>query len=476
MPQKTRTKILATIGPSSASKERIEQLIDAGADAFRFNFSHGTHDEHKERYNTVRKLAKDKNLHITIVADMQGPKLRVGEFKNGKIELKNGQKFTLDLDSALGDETRVNLPHKEIFQALRPGEDLLLNDGNIRLRVDECDAKHAVTTVMVGGSLSSHKGVNLPNVKLPISAITEKDRKDIEFALKLGVDWISLSFVQQAEDVREARKIIGDKAWIISKLEKPSAIDELDEIIQLSDAIMVARGDLGVECPIQTVPVLQKRIVSACRKYGRPVIIATQMLESMIKAPTPTRAEVSDVATAVYDGADTVMLSAETAAGDYPVEAVSMMKNIISQVENDPLFYSLMQSSRKAPCCVGEADSITYAASDIAASLKDVAAIVTYTSSGLTTFLTARERPNLPILAITPDLEVARRMGIVWGAKSFVNKDSFKSFDKIEDIAVKIAVENGFAKPGQHIIITAGFPLGKKGRTNMLHTVYIPEK
>lgn len=476
MPQKTRTKILATIGPSSASKERIEKLIDAGADAFRFNFSHGTHDEHKERYNIVRKLAKDKNLHITIVADMQGPKLRVGEFKDGKIELKTGQKFTLDLDKTLGDETRVNLPHKEIFQALKPGEDLLLNDGNIRLRVDECDAKHAVTTVMVGGYLSSHKGVNLPNVKLPISAITEKDRKDIEFALKLGVDWISLSFVQQAEDVREARKIIGDKAWIISKLEKPSAIDELDEIIKLSDAIMVARGDLGVECPIQTVPVLQKRIVSACRKYGRPVIIATQMLESMIKAPTPTRAEVSDVATAVYDGADTVMLSAETAAGDYPVEAVAMMKNIISQVENDPLFYSLMQSSRKVPCCVGEADSITYAASDIAASLKDVAAIVTYTSSGLTTFLTARERPNLPILAITPDLVVARRMGIVWGAKSFVNKDSFKSFDKVEDIAVKIAVENGFAKPGQHIIITAGFPLGKKGRTNMLHTVYIPEK
>ena len=476
MPQKTRTKILATIGPSSASKEKIEQLIDAGADAFRFNFSHGTHDEHKERYNTVRKLAKDKNLHVTIVADMQGPKLRVGEFKNGKIELKNGQKFTLDLDPTLGDEQRVNLPHKEIFQALKPGEDLLLNDGNIRLRVDECDCNHAVTTVMVGGPLSSHKGVNLPNVKLPISAITEKDRKDIEFALKLGVDWISLSFVQQAEDVREARKIIGDKAWIISKLEKPSAIDELDEIIKLSDAIMVARGDLGVECPIQIVPVLQKRIVSACRKYGRPVIIATQMLESMIKAPTPTRAEVSDVATAVYDGADTVMLSAETAAGDYPVEAVSMMKNIISQVENDPLFYSLMQSSRKVPCCVGEADSITYAASDIAGSLKDVAAIVTYTSSGLTTFLTARERPNLPILAITSDLDVARRMGIVWGAKSFVNKEGFKSFDKIEDIAVKIAVENGFAKPGQHIIITAGFPLGKKGRTNMLHTVYIPEK
>lgn len=475
MPQKTRTKILATIGPSTATREKIEQLIDAGADAFRFNFSHGTHAEHKERYNIVRKLAKEKNLHITIVADMQGPKLRVGLFKNDKIELKNGQKFVLDMDSTPGDETRVNLPHKEIFAALKPGDDLLLNDGNIRLHVEDCDDSHAVTTVVVGGPLSSHKGVNLPNIKLPISAITEKDRDDIEFALKLGVDWISLSFVQQAEDVREACSLINGRAWIVSKLEKPSAIEELDDIIQLSDAIMVARGDLGVECPIQTVPVMQKKIVAACRKYGRPVIIATQMLESMIKAPTPTRAEVSDVATAVYDGADTVMLSAETAAGDFPVEAVQMMNNIIQQVEADPLFYTLMQSSRLKPCCAGEADSITFAASEVSNVLKKVAAIVTYTSSGLTTFLTARERPNLPILAITPDLEVARRMGIVWGAKSFVNKEGFKSFDKIEDIAKKIAVENGFAKPGQHIIITAGFPLGKKGRTNMLHTVYIPE-
>lgn len=475
MPQKTRTKILATIGPASATKEKIAQLIDAGADAFRFNFSHGTHAEHKERYDIVRKLAKEKNLHITIVADMQGPKLRVGEFKAGKILLKEGQKFVLDMDKALGDEKRVNLPHKEIFAALKPGDELLLNDGNIRLHVDECDKNHAETTVKVGGPLSSHKGVNLPNIKLPISAITEKDREDLAFALKLGVDWVSLSFVQKADDVREARKLIGDRAWIVSKLEKPSAIEELDDIIQLSDAIMVARGDLGVECPLPAVPVMQKRIVTACRKYGRPVIVATQMLESMINAPTPTRAEVSDVATAVYDGADTVMLSAETAAGSYPVEAVTMMAGIIRQVEADPLFYSMMQSSRRQPCCAGEADSITFAASEVSGVLRDVAAIVTYTSSGLTTFLTARERPNLPILAITPDLVVARRLGIVWGAKSFVNKASFKSFDKVEDIAKKIAVENGFAKPGQHIIITAGFPLGKKGRTNMLHTVYIPE-
>lgn len=473
MPQKSHTKILATIGPSSASKEQIEKLIDAGCDAFRFNFSHGTHDEHKERFEIVRKLSKEKDLHITMVADMQGPKLRVGEFKNGSIVLKDGQKFILDMNPELGDETRVELPHKEIFEALKPDEKLLLNDGNIALLVKECDANHAVTEVLVGGPLSGHKGVNLPNITLPISAITEKDRKDLEFALKLGFDWISLSFVQTANDVREARELIGDKAWIISKLEKPSAMDDLEEIIQLSDGIMVARGDLGVECPLPTVPVLQKRIVTACRKFARPVIVATQMLESMINAPTPTRAEVSDVATAVYDGADTVMLSAETAAGKYPVEAVKMMSAVICQVEADPLFFTLMQNSRLHNCCSGEADSITFAASEISGVLDKVACIVTYTSSGLTTFLTARERPNLPILAITQDQKVANRLGIVWGAKSFVNKESFKSFDKIEDIAVKIAVENGFAKKGDHIIITAGFPLGKKGRTNMLHTVYI---
>lgn len=473
MPQNTHTKILATIGPSSASKEQIEKLMDAGCDAFRFNFSHGTHAEHKERYDIVRKLSKEKNRNICMVADMQGPKLRVGEFKNGSILLKDGQKFVLDLNPDLGDETRVELPHKEIFEALVSGERLLLNDGNIVLLVKECDKTYAVTEVVVGGVLSGHKGVNLPNITLPISAITEKDKKDLEFALKLGFDWVSLSFVQTANDVREARELIKDRAWIISKLEKPSAIDDLDEIIQLSDGIMVARGDLGVECPLPTVPVLQKRIVTACRKYARPVIVATQMLESMIKAPTPTRAEVSDVATAVYDGADAVMLSAETAAGSYPIEAVKMMSSVITQVEADPLFFTLMQNSRLHNCCFGEADSITFAASDIANVLSKVACIVTYTTSGLTTFLTARERPNLPILAITEDLNVACRLNLVWGAKSFVNKESFKSFDKIEEIAVKIAVENGFAKKGDHIIITAGFPLGKKGRTNMLHTVYI---
>ena len=473
MPVDTHTKILATIGPSSATKEQLSRLIDAGADAFRVNFSHGTHAEHRERIKIIRALEKEKGRLISILADLQGPKLRVGNFKEDKVLLKEGQKFTLDLDNTPGDETRVCLPHKEIFEALKPGEVLLVNDGYIALKVESCNKKSAVTTVKVGGYISSHKGVNLPNTKLNISAITEKDKEDLKFALKNGVDWIGLSFVQKAEDVREIKKMVNGKARVISKLEKPSAIDDLENIIKESDGIMVARGDLGVECPIQVVPVLQKRIVKLCRLYARPVIIATQMLESMIVNPTPTRAEVSDVATAVYDGADAVMLSAETAAGKYPVQAVKMMHSIVKQVEDDPLFFELMNNSRNVPCKAAEADAITFAASELAGVLKNVRAIVSYSSSGFTTFLTARERPALPILALSPDIKVARQMVLVWGVKPYVNKESFKKFNNVEDCAVRYAKEAGLAKAGDHIIITAGFPLNVKGRTNMLHTVYV---
>lgn len=474
MPTDTHTKILATIGPSSATREQIEKLLDAGADAFRINFSHGTHAEHKARIKIIRELEKEKGRFVSILADLQGPKLRVGSFKNDSILLKEGQEFRLDMNPELGDETRVCLPHKEIFEALKVGDELLLNDGYIVLTVKACDKKCAVTKVKVGGALSSHKGVNLPNTELNISAITDKDKDDLKFALKMGVDWIGLSFVQRPEDVLQAKKLVDGKAWIISKLEKPSAIEQLSEIIQASDAIMVARGDLGVECPLQVVPVLQKRIISACRKYARPVIVATQMLESMIYNPTPTRAEVSDVATAVYDGADTIMLSAETAAGKYPVESVKMMHKIVNEVEKDALFYDSMQTSRRRPVNSSEADGITFAASELSCILKNVKAIVSYTTSGKTTFLTARERPYLPILALTPDVSVARRLVLVWGVRSFLNKHSFKNFNVVEDVAVQVATSNKYAKSGDHLIITAGFPLNTEGRTNMLHTVYIP--
>ena len=393
----------------------------------------------------------------------------------GKEQLTAGQKFILTSRNVKGTKEISSITYKDLPHDVSVGGRIMLDDGLISLRIESITDTDIVCTVENDGVIKTKKGVNVPGVHLSMPYMSQRDRDDILFGIEQGYDLISASFTRSAQDIRHLLDEHNANIRIIAKIENQEGIDNIDEILSVADGIMVARGDLGVECPIQTVPVMQKKIVAACRKYGRPVIIATQMLESMIKAPTPTRAEVSDVATAVYDGADTVMLSAETAAGDFPVEAVQMMNNIIQQVEADPLFYTLMQSSRLKPCCAGEADSITFAASEVSNVLKKVAAIVTYTSSGLTTFLTARERPNLPILAITPDLEVARRMGIVWGAKSFVNKEGFKSFDKIEDIAKKIAVENGFAKPGQHIIITAGFPLGKKGRTNMLHTVYIPE-
>ena len=473
MPIDTHTKILATVGPSTASEEMLEKLVLAGADAFRFNFSHGTHEEHEERYKIVRKLSEKYKRHLTVVADLQGPKLRVGKFKDGKVLLQKGQKFVLDMQDIPGDENRATLPHKEIFDVINKDDKLLLNDGNIELKILNKKGYSAETEVITGGYLSTHKGVNLPNVKLPISAITEKDKKDLKFALKLGVDWVCLSFVQSVEDVRMARKLIGDKAWIISKLEKPSALDELDEVIKESDGIMVARGDLGVECPLPTVPVLQKRIVKACRKYARPVIVATQMLESMIVNPTPTRAEVSDVATAVYDGADTVMLSAETAAGAYPYEAVSMMHNIISKVECDCSYYSCIQRENNVNSRDYMADAITYAAHELAEVLPNVAALVTYSATGFTTLSMAKERPMKPIVAITVSVEVARRLGIVWGTRSFVNKDVFDNFDNVEDTAVSIVKKAKIGEKHDYLVITAGYPIGHRGRTNLVHTVQI---
>ncbi len=473
MPIDTHTKILATIGPSSASRAMIEKLVKAGVDAFRFNFSHGTHEEHAERLKIVREMSEKYGRHLTVVADLQGPKLRIGTFKTDKVLLKKGQKFTLDMKDENGDETRVQLPHAEIFAAIKVGDRLLLNDGNIELEVLKKGKQTAETLVKVGGYLSAHKGVNLPNVKLPISAITEKDKKDLEFALNLGVDWVCLSFVQSVDDVRMARKLIGTRAWVISKLEKPSAIDELDDIIKESDGIMVARGDLGVECPIQTVPVLQKRIVKACRKYGRPVIVATQMLESMIGSPTPTRAEVSDVANAVFDGSDAVMLSAETAAGSYPAETVAMMHQIITQVEDDAAYYSRVQIDKDLSDCDDMADAITYAASEMIDILPNMAAVVTYSASGFTALSMARERPSRPILAITLSEQVARRLGLVWGVRTSVNTTVFKDFTRLEETAVQTAKDAKIGKRGEYLVVTAGYPIGVKGMTNLIYTTQL---
>jgi pyruvate kinase len=473
MKRQHHTKIVATLGPASSKAETIEALFRAGVDVFRLNFSHGVHDEHRERYDTIRALEKKISRPIAILADLQGPKLRVGTFADGPIQLKSRQSFRLDLDNKPGDNSRVNLPHKEIFQALEKGSELLLNDGRIRLKVLDCGNDFAETRVMAGGPLSDRKGVNVPGVVLPLSPLTQKDRKDLAFALDLGVDWVGLSFVQRPEDIADARKLIAGRAAICAKLEKPAAVEHLDELVELTDSVMVARGDLGVELPPEAVPVLQKRILRTCRKLGRPVIVATQMLESMIEAPTPTRAEASDVATAVYDGADAVMLSAETAAGKFPVQAAAMMDRIIGRVENDPLYWKILEAERVAPEATS-ADAISAAARQVAHTLS-ACAVVTYTTSGSTSLRIARERPNVPILSLTPNLHTARRLACVWGIHSVHTADA-QSFDDMEQKASAAALADNCAKEGDRIVITAGVPFGTPGATNILRIARIRKK
>jgi len=463
-------KIIATLGPASKSPEMIEALYEAGADVFRLNFSHGSHDDHAQSVAAIRALEKKIGQPITILMDLQGPKLRVGTFTGDSAVLQAGQAFRLDLDPASGDSKRVSLPHPEIFAALRPGASLLINDGHLRLKVKSCGKDFAETEVIVPGVISNRKGVNVPDVTLPIPAMTPKDKADLEFGLSQGVDWVALSFVQRPEDVAEVRTAVAGRAGILSKLEKPAALDQLDAIVALSDSVMVARGDLGVEMPLEQVPVLQKRIVRACRKQGKPVVVATQMLESMIKSPVPTRAEASDVATAIYDGVDAVMLSAETAAGQFPERAVATMHRIIKQVESDPLYVDLMNAGHGEPEHSSPA-AITVAARQIAHTL-EAAAIVTFTSSGSTTLRAAQERPDVPILCITPSIGVGRRFGLVWGVHALVG-DFIHSVDDIGDVAVRGAQRCGIGENGQALVITAGMPFGKVGSTNMVRVVWI---
>lgn len=468
-----KAKIVATLGPASSSKEVIEALFKAGVDVFRMNFSHGEYADHAARFRIVRDVEKETGRPIGILADLQGPKLRVGKFANGPVMLKEGQTYRFDLDKTLGDETRVCLPHPEIFAALVPGAELLLDDGKLKVKVEQCDAQSAITTVLVGGKLSERKGVNVPGVILPISALTEKDRRDLDVALELGADWIALSFVQRPEDITEARALIAGRAGILAKLEKPSAIDCLDEVIQASDAIMVARGDLGVELPAENVPAIQKRIVSLCRKWGKPVIVATQMLESMIESPVPTRAEASDVATAIYDGADAVMLSAESAAGKFPIEAVSMMNRIISGTETDPVYRQLIDASyeQAQPGSQDVAQAICSAMRH-AASLVHAQAIVCYTSSGNSSLRAARERPDAPILSLSHDMSVSRKLALVWGVHSvFINDPDDPS--KLAKMATEVALAEGFAQRGKPVVIIAGLPFGESGSTNLLRIAIV---
>ena len=463
-------KIVATLGPATASRERLRALFDAGVDVFRLNFSHGSHDQHRLLFDEIRRIEADTGRPIGILADLQGPKLRLGDFANGAVEIAAGASFRLDLDPTPGDQGRATLPHPEIFAAVEPGTELLIDDGKVRLKITDCGPDFAETEVVVGGSLSNHKGVNVPQAVLPISAITEKDRADLSFALEHGADWIALSFVQRPDDVAEGRKLIDTAAGLMVKLEKPAAIRRLDEIIELADALMVARGDLGVEMPPEDVPSVQKRVIHACRLAGKPVIVATQMLESMIGAPTPTRAEASDVATAVYEGADAVMLSGETAVGRYPVEAVAMMDRIARRVQEDPLYFANLDANR-LPHEHTNPDAISAAACQVAATV-GAAAIVSFTSSGATALRAARERPAVPILVLTANLAAARRLALLWGAHC-VHLADIRSFSDMVQKAVRTAHHEEIAGPGQRVVITAGVPFGTPGSTNVLRIAWV---
>ncbi|MBV0910827.1 pyruvate kinase [Anianabacter salinae] len=458
-------KIVATLGPASSDYDTIRKLFEAGADVFRLNMSHGSHDEIAARHKIIRQLEEDTGRPIAILADLQGPKLRCGTFANDSEELTEGQAFRFDLDDAPGDATRVLLPHKEIFDALEPGSRLLVNDGKICLRVDDCGRDFANCTVTVGGTISNRKGVNVPDVVLPLAALSEKDRADLEFVCELGVDWLALSFVQRARDVNEARELSRGRASILSKIEKPAAVKAFQEILDASDGIMVARGDLGVELPVQNVPPIQKRLTRACRRAAKPVIVATQMLESMIESPMPTRAEVSDVATAIYEGADAVMLSAESAAGQYPIEAVTTMHNVAIEVENDPTYRDVIDASRGADK-TSVADGIVSAAREIAETA-DIKAIACFTDSGTTALLVARERPHVPIIAMTHRIGTARKLCLTWGCYC-VMSDELTRFKQAVVRAVRAATEEGFATADDQIVVTAGVPFNKPGTTNIL--------
>ena len=467
-------KIVATLGPASNDYEMIRKLHEAGADVFRLNMSHGDHDEIRARHEIIRQVEKDLDSPIAILADLQGPKLRVGTFANPEGEdLVEGAQFRLDLDEAEGDAKRVRLPHPEIFEALQAGAHLLVNDGKIKLRVDACGKDFADCTVLAGGVISNRKGVNVPDVVLPLKALSEKDRADLEFVCQLGVDWLALSFVQRPEDVYEARALANGRAAVLSKIEKPAAVNAFDKILAVSDGIMVARGDLGVELPVQDVPPIQKRLVTSCRDAGKPVIVATQMMESMIESPVPTRAEVSDVATAIYEGADAVMLSAESAAGSYPVEAVRTMNAVAVEVERDQTYRTGIEASRSTARSK-VADAITAAAREIAETT-DVKAICCFTSSGTTAILASRERPKVPIIALTSLPIVARRLGLVWGLHCVVTGEVTR-FKHAVISAARAARSYEFAVDNDKIVVTAGVPFNTAGSTNIIRVASVDEK
>lgn len=466
-------KIVATLGPASSTQEKIRRLFDSGVDVFRINMSHGDQDDARARHEAVRAVEEQVGRPIPILADLQGPKLRIGAFADPDgIELAAGDRFRLDLEDRPGDQRRVTLPHREILQALSPGDILLVNDGKLRLRVDQASPDHADSVVEVGGPVSDRKGVNVPFVELPLAALSTKDREDLEFMCNLGVDWLALSFVQRPEDITEARDLVAGRAAIMAKIEKPRAVERINEILDVVDSIMVARGDLGVEMPIAKVPPIQKRLIEAARLRGKPVVVATQMLESMVESPTPTRAEVTDVAHAIYEGADAVMLSAESAVGAYGPEAVETMDEVAKEVENDPTYRSIIMESRTSARAT-TSDAITAAAREVAETL-ELQAICCFTHTGTTALRMARERPFVPIMVMTPFPAIARRCVLLWGSHCVVTRD-LSRFREAVAVGIDYAGKHGFAQTDDHIVITAGVPFNVPGTTNILRVARIGE-
>jgi pyruvate kinase len=471
MRRKRSTKIIATLGPASTDLDMIARLYAAGADMFRLNFSHGVHADHQARLTAIRAVEKSAGVPIGVMADLQGPKIRIGAITGGSVDLAALSPFRLDLIDQPGDGQRAPLPHAEVFAALEADMDLLIDDGRIRLIVLRSGPDFAECQVVTGGRLSDRKGVNLPQALLPVGSMTAKDQVDLRFALDAGVDWVALSFVQRPEDIAEAQRLIAGRAAVMAKIEKPAALHQIDEIIELADAVMVARGDLGVELPVEEVPALQKDLVRRARRAGKPVVVATQMLESMVAAPVPTRAEVSDVATAVYDGADAVMLSGETASGKHPLAAVEVMDRVAAQVERDPGYRKFMDAEHADPEATS-ADAITAAARQVAETIS-ATAIVTYTTSGSTALRAARERPQVPILVLTPSLITARRLAVAWGLTCVHSADA-SGFTDMVDRACRAAADYGIAESGDRLVITAGVPFGTPGVTNSLRIAWVP--
>tara|TARA_B100000676_G_scaffold212438_1_gene208846 strand:- start:1177 stop:2616 length:1440 start_codon:yes stop_codon:yes gene_type:complete len=472
MKRNRKAKILATLGPASSSNETIERVFKAGCDVFRLNFSHGSVETHRQNLEWIRQLEEKYNHATCILADLQGPKLRVGEFKNLEESLKKGQKFILDTNSKLGDNERVNFPHSEIYEHLTPNTTLLINDGRIRLQVMEQNKDSLITEVLNDGVISNNKGVNIPDVILPIESLTSKDKADLQKALEMNVDWVALSFVQQAEDIQKLKKIVDGKALVMAKIEKPSAVKNIDDIIQAADGIMIARGDLGVEMPTEKVPITQKNIIKRCRHYGKPVVVATQMLESMISNLVPTRAEASDVANAIYDGTDAVMLSGESAMGDYPVESVATMDRIIENVEKDKNNFNLEIEDEENIKKIDNTDAITNAAYSIAKNA-GAKAILTFSVSGKTTLRMARERAPVQIIGLSPNIKTARKMQIVWGVNSCHSVQDAENTTEMVKIACRVAKDKKLVNADDSVIITAGVPFGNAGSTNLLRIAKI---